>query len=86
MNYSVIVWAHSDLRVGALDVDWMTGILKLMIREVSGATLVLAALGIFYVVVLDLGSQDYVAAIVRTMMGIALLGSGVELLRPSVGE
>ncbi|MEM7448283.1 MAG: hypothetical protein AAF355_08575 [Myxococcota bacterium] len=64
----------------------MTGILKLMIREVSGATLVLAALGIFYVVVLDLGSQDYVAAIVRTMMGIALLGSGVELLRPSVGE
>ena len=57
-----------------------------MLRDLSGAALVVASLVVLYLAITNLGSHDYVAAIVLTVMGLALLGGGVELLRPTVGE
>lgn len=56
------------------------------LREGSGALLVLVAAGtLFYSIVL-LRSRDYIAAALLIGTGLAVLRSGVELLRPSVGE
>jgi hypothetical protein len=56
------------------------------LRDGSGALLVLTSLGVLFYAVVQLRGHDYVAAIVLTVSGLALLGAGVELLRPSVGE
>jgi hypothetical protein len=56
------------------------------LRDASGAVLVLAALGVLFYAVTELRSHDYVSAIVLVVMGLGLLGAGVDLLRPSMGE
>lgn len=56
------------------------------LREVFGVLLLVAALGTLFSGVMNLRAHDYVAAILLSVMGLALLGAGVELLRPTVGE
>ncbi len=56
------------------------------LREGTGALLVLAAVAACGYGVLQLRAHDYVSAIVVVVIGLALLGAGTELLRPSVGE
>ncbi len=56
------------------------------LREVLGALLLVAALVTLFFAVMNLRAHDYVAAILLSVMGVALLGAGVELLRPTVGE
>lgn len=56
------------------------------LREGTGALLVLAALAACGYGVLQLRAHDYVSGIVVVVIGLALLGAGTELLRPSVGE
>ena len=56
------------------------------IRTLIGALLALsglAALGFGVHSVLD---HDYISAILAVLTGLGLCGSGVELLRPMVGE
>ncbi|MEM9068791.1 MAG: hypothetical protein AAGE52_09800 [Myxococcota bacterium] len=57
-----------------------------MLREGSGALLLLSALATLFYGVVKLRAHDYVATIVLVVVGLALLGAAVELLRPSVGE
>ncbi|MBX3249635.1 MAG: hypothetical protein KF901_20835 [Myxococcales bacterium] len=57
-----------------------------MLREGAGVLLVVAALVALFVAVLQLRGHDYVATMVLVVIGLALLGAGVELLRPSTGE
>lgn len=56
------------------------------LRDGSGGILVLVSLTVLFYAVGQLRDHDYVAAIVLVVMGLAILGAGVELLRPSVGE
>lgn len=56
------------------------------LRESSGAVLVLASLVVLFFAVRELRGHDYVSAIVLVVTGLSLLGAGVDLLRPSVGE
>ncbi len=56
------------------------------LREGLGTLLLLAALVTLFLGVMDLRAHDYVAAILLSFIGLALLGAGVELLRPSLGE
>jgi hypothetical protein len=55
-------------------------------RDTSGAILVLAALGVLYYAITELRGHDYVSAVVLVVTGLSLLGAGVDLLRPSMGE
>ena len=56
------------------------------VREGSGFVLLLLALAVLFQGVLALRGHDFVSAIVLSVVGLALLGASVELLRPSVGE
>jgi len=56
------------------------------LREGSGGLLLLSAAATLFHGVLQLRGHDYVAAIVLVVIGLALLGAAVELLRPSTGE
>jgi hypothetical protein len=56
------------------------------VRDGSGAVLVLAALTVLFYAVTELRRHDYVSGIVLVVTGLSLLGAGVELLRPSMGE
>jgi len=56
------------------------------LRDVSGAVLVLAALGTLAYGVTELRGHDYVAAILLVVTGVSLVWAGVELLRPALGE
>lgn len=56
------------------------------LRESLGALLLLAALGVLVGVVESLRAHDYLGAIVLSIAGLALVGAGTELLRPSIGE
>ena len=56
------------------------------VRDGTGAVLVLVSLVILFFGVTELRGHDYVAAIVLVVTGLSLLGAGVELLRPTVGE
>lgn len=56
------------------------------LREGSGALLVLLAAGVLVYAVICLRARDFVAAVLLIATGLAVLRSGVELLRPSVGE
>lgn len=56
------------------------------VRDGSGALLVAGSLGVLFYAILQLRSHDYVAAVILVVTGLCLLGAGVELLRPSVGE
>lgn len=57
-----------------------------MVRPITGVLLVGVALVTLFFGVRELSSHDYVAALILTIMGLSLLGAGVELLRPTVGE
>ena len=59
---------------------------RTLVRDASGALLVLAALAVLVLAVGDLRGHDYLAAILLVITGLALMRAGVELLRPSVGE
>ena len=57
-----------------------------VLREGSGFVLLIGALAVLFYGVLALRGHDFVSAIVLVVVGLALLGASVELLRPSVGE
>jgi hypothetical protein len=57
-----------------------------VLRDGSGALLVLAALAVLGYGIFELRRHDYVSAIVLVVTGLSLLGAGVELLRPTIGE
>lgn len=60
--------------------------MRRVVRDGSGGLLVLAALGVLFYGVVELRAHDYVSAIILVVTGLCVLGAGVELLRPSVGE
>jgi hypothetical protein len=60
--------------------------MRRFVRESAGFGLLLVSLGALFRGVLILGRHDYVAAIVLVVVGLALLGASMELLRPSLGE
>lgn len=57
-----------------------------LLRDGSGALLVVTSLAVLFYAVLQLRSHDYVAAILLVITGLSLLRAGVELLRSTVGE
>tara|TARA_B100001750_G_scaffold80880_1_gene64274 strand:- start:2060 stop:2239 length:180 start_codon:yes stop_codon:yes gene_type:complete len=57
-----------------------------IVREGSGLLVLLGALAVLFQGILALRGHDFVSAIVLSVVGLALLGASVELLRPSVGE
>ena len=56
------------------------------IRTLIGAILALAGLGALGFAVHSVLGHEYIAAILGGLTGLGLSGSGVELLRPMVGE
>lgn len=56
------------------------------VREGSGGVLLVASLAVLAYGVVYLRSHDYVASLVLVVIGLALLGASVELLRSSAGE
>jgi hypothetical protein len=57
-----------------------------VLRDGSGALLLVAALAALFRAVTQLRGHDYLASLVLAAIGLSLLRAGVELLRPSVGE
>ena len=60
--------------------------MRRILPESLGAILVLGSLALFYQCVVYLQRRDYVAAILIMFVGFAVVRSGVELLRSSLGE
>lgn len=60
--------------------------MRWVVRDVVGGLLVLASLATCFEGLMRLRAHDYLAALAVVMLGLALLGAGVELLRPTVGE
>jgi hypothetical protein len=56
------------------------------LRDGSGFLLLIGALAVLWVAITSLRLHDFLSAIVLVVVGLALLGASVELLRPSVGE
>lgn len=56
------------------------------LRGATGAALVVLGLSAMVYSVVQLKAQDYLAAMLMTVIGFSLLRSGTELLRPVVGE
>jgi hypothetical protein len=56
------------------------------LREASGAVLILAALVVLGTGIRHLRDQEFVGALLLISVSLALVRSGVELLRPSMGE
>lgn len=56
------------------------------LREGVGALLIVSALAVLWIAIRHLGNQEYVGAVLLVSTGLALVRSGVELLRPSMGE
>lgn len=56
------------------------------VRDICGALLVLGALAGLFEGLMRLRAHDYVAAFIIMMAGLGVMGAGVELLRPTVGE
>jgi hypothetical protein len=56
------------------------------LREGVGVTLVVGALIVLGLGIRHLRDQEYVGAVLLVTTGLALVRSGVELLRPSMGE
>jgi hypothetical protein len=56
------------------------------LREGVGVTLVVSALVVLGLGIRHLRDQEYVGAVLLVTTGLALIRSGVELLRPSMGE
>lgn len=57
-----------------------------VIRDATGAVLSLLSLAVLFYGVVELRGHDYVSAIVLVVTGLCLLGAGLEILRPTVGE
>ena len=57
-----------------------------VLRDGSGALLVVVAMTTLGAGIVGLHEHDYVTAVVLILTGLSLLGAAVELLRPSVGE
>lgn len=53
------------------------------LRDLSGAALILAALGFLFFAVSRLRERDYLASVILVLTGLSLMRSGAELLRPS---
>lgn len=60
------------------------GEMKIEVRDGVGAVLVVVALGVLFQAIRELSGRDYLSAIVLVVTGLALVGAGVELLRPGV--
>jgi len=56
------------------------------VRESAGALLIVAALFVLGTGVRHLRDQEFVGAVLLISVSLALVRSGVELLRPSMGE
>lgn len=56
------------------------------LREGAGAVLILAALLVLGTGIRHLRDQEFVGALLLITVSLALVRSGVELLRPSMGE
>ncbi|MEM1417467.1 MAG: hypothetical protein AAGH15_21400 [Myxococcota bacterium] len=56
------------------------------LRDAFGAAMLLAAFTSLFAGVRALRGHDYVAALLLVIVGIALVGGGVELLRARAGE
>ena len=56
------------------------------LREGVGVALVVGALIVLGLGIRHLRDQEYVGAVLLVTTGLALVRSGVELLRPSMGE
>ena len=56
------------------------------LRDGSGVVLVLSALGVLFYGIMQLRERDYLACVVLSLTGMALMRAGVELLRSSVNE
>lgn len=57
-----------------------------LVRESLGVLLVLLALAVLFWSVVELRGHDYVSAIVLVMVGLGVLGAGLEMVRPTMGE
>ena len=62
------------------------GIVKKWVREFMASALLVASLGTLGAAMLDLHGHDYVSSIILVVVGLALLGSGLELFRASMSE
>ena len=60
--------------------------MKSRLREVGAAALVMLGVGALAGSVLKLQEHDFVSSIVLCVMGLALLGAGLEAVRPVMGE
>ena len=60
--------------------------MRWVVRDVAGAVLVIAALVALFEAIGRLRDHDYVSGALVILVGLAVLGAGVELLRPTVGE
>jgi hypothetical protein len=56
------------------------------LREGAGALLILSALFVLGTGIRHLRDQEFVGALLLISVSLALVRSGVELLRPSMGE
>ncbi len=56
------------------------------LREIIGVLILSGGLAVGGYALWQLRGHDYVAAIVGALISLGLLGSGVELLRPAMGE
>ena len=57
-----------------------------VLRDGTGALLVLGSVGVLAYGIAELRTHDYVASILLILTGLSLLRAGVELLRPTIGE
>ncbi|MBC7171591.1 MAG: hypothetical protein H5U40_04155 [Polyangiaceae bacterium] len=60
--------------------------MRKVVRDGSGIVLLVSSLGVLFRGVVTLGRHDYVAALTLVVVGLALLGAAMELLRPGIGE
>jgi hypothetical protein len=60
--------------------------MRALLRETAGLVLLVSSLAALGRAVIVLGRHDYVAAVLFVAVGLSLVGAGLELLRPGVGE
>ena len=60
--------------------------MRWVVRDVAGGVLVIGALWTLFEALMRLRDHDYLAAFAASLLGLAVLGAAVELLRPTVGE
>lgn len=60
--------------------------MRAFVRDSAGLVLLATSLAALGRGVIVLGRHDYVAAVLFVIVGLSLVGAGLELLRPGVGE